>query len=135
MPDQLIPRLSQLVSYPLNRPGRALRQEFPQETRLLVSLGLPTGFVEHWHTAHAGNWNQAEEHWERLVERTLKTDAIDKYASPERAVHQAVAATVILLSHSSVRYQCLLCPHSTPARSPLRLVDADDQAAAEGSSR
>ncbi|MEV6349065.1 DUF6313 family protein [Actinoplanes sp. NPDC051851] len=76
---------------------------------------LPVGFVKYFVKLHSGDWRLAQDHWERIVEMVLKTDAVERAASGHRAIHQAVQATVSFLENME---RCPLDPTSPASRRP-----------------
>ena len=73
---------------------------------------------------HAGDDAAAQNHWERIVERVLNTDAVDPRATGRKAMRQAVRATVILLERSDLRGRCPVCARAARG--------TDDRQAASG---
>jgi tetratricopeptide (TPR) repeat protein len=58
---------------------------------------------------HSNDWRLAQAHWEEIVERVLNSDAIESWATGERAVQQAVGAAVRLLVGPDLRGRCPVC--------------------------
>ena len=73
------------------------------------SYRLPAEFAVGFVRLHAENWRIAEAHWEKIVQRVLRTDAVEPGASGKRAMHQAVAGAAILLNRTDLRERCPLC--------------------------
>lgn len=61
-----------------------------------------------------GPWRTAQEHWERVVERVLETDAVAHDADGDEAICQAVVAAAELLGQFLDRGRCPVCPTRTP---------------------
>jgi Family of unknown function (DUF6313) len=96
MADVLIPRLAHLCS-------------------AKNGFRVATDFVERFVKQHEDDWGTAESHWEYIVARVLNTDAVDVDASRQRAIHQAVAAAVVLLDRTDLRERCPVCPSARPS--------------------
>ena len=73
---------------------------------------VPVDFAAGFVTLHVEDWRTAQAHWEKIVDLVLGTDAVDRRASGRDAIHQAVRATVILLTRSGLRRRCPFCPAS-----------------------
>ncbi len=73
------------------------------------SFNIRNGFAESFVKLHDEDWNQAQAHWERIVEKVLNTDAVEPNASGGRAMCQAVEATVALLEGTELHSRCPLC--------------------------
>jgi hypothetical protein len=74
---------------------------------------LPVDFVDAFVALHGHDWDRAQSHWERIVERVLDTDAVEAHATGGKAMRQAVRATVILLARSDLRGRCPMCTRPT----------------------
>jgi hypothetical protein len=74
-----------------------------------ATFDVSNSFVVNFVKLHNGDWRPAQAHWERIVEKVLETDAVERTASGQRAMKQAVAATVELLERTELRSQCPLC--------------------------
>jgi hypothetical protein len=72
--------------------------------------GVPEGFARSFISVHAEDWRIAQDHWERIVERVLDTDAVAPEADGEEAVRQAVAAAAELLARLAEGGRCPACP-------------------------
>jgi len=70
-----------------------------------VNGNFAVGFVK----LHKEDWTQAQDHWEIIVEKVLETDAVEKLATGDKAMRQAVTATVTLLETTELRSRCPLC--------------------------
>ncbi len=92
MPNELIPLLSDLC--------------FSQN-----AYQVDGSFVALFVRLHADNWTIAQEHWERIIERVLGTDAVEPEASGKDAMRQAVRATVTQLMLAKFD-RCPLCPRT-----------------------
>jgi len=66
-------------------------------------------FVEQFVERHMHDWREAQSHWEIIVERVLDTDAVRRDASGDEAMHQAVNATEILFTTTSLSKRCPIC--------------------------
>lgn len=58
---------------------------------------------------HGGDEAATQNHWERIVERVLNTDAVAPRATGRKAMRQAVRATALLLERSDLRGRCPVC--------------------------
>lgn len=70
---------------------------------------VPDGFAFGFVRLHKDDWQVAQRHWERIVQRVLRTDAVEPGATGQRALDQAVPAAAILLNRTDLRTQCPLC--------------------------
>jgi len=70
---------------------------------------VPAQFVDDFLQVHGHDWDRAQAHWERIVERVLDTDAVAPHATGRRAMQQAVRASVVLLARSDLRGRCPVC--------------------------
>ena len=86
--------------------------------------GASADFAAAFLALHAGDDAAAQNHWERIVERVLNTDAVDPRATGRKAMRQAVRATVILLERSDLRGRCPVCARAARG--------TDDRQAASG---
>lgn len=59
---------------------------------------VPANFAQRFVEVHDREWGQAQQHWERVVERSLNSDAVQRYAPPKLAMRQAVSAAASILS-------------------------------------
>jgi hypothetical protein len=67
-------------------------------------------FAETFGKLHDGRWSVAEQHWEVVVARVLRTDAVAADASGREAMRQAVLASITLLLTMESHGRCPLCP-------------------------
>lgn len=90
----------------------------------LHSIGeftVPATFVEMYVNLHhesgqgGAPWRTAQQHWERVVERVLLTDAVAPDADGDVAIDQAVTAAVTLLHDLAEKGSCPMCPPTPPA--------------------
>jgi hypothetical protein len=70
---------------------------------------VPADFGVYFVKLHDENWSVAQEHWERIVEMVLATDAIHRHLSSRRAMRRAVNVAGVLLSETPLRNRCPLC--------------------------
>jgi tRNA(Glu) U13 pseudouridine synthase TruD len=66
-------------------------------------------FAAAFRALHGTDDRVAQNHWERIVERVLNTDAVEPNATGRKAMRQAVRATVVLLERSDLRGRCPVC--------------------------
>ncbi|MEO3809996.1 DUF6313 family protein [Sphaerisporangium sp. B11E5] len=78
---------------------------------LFVHCGfvVPDGFAESYVKLHENDWNRAQDHWERFVQRVLDSDRVEPYAQGERAMKQAVAAASSVLHETPLQSRCPRC--------------------------
>lgn len=76
------------------------------------SFNIQHSFAMSFVKLHGDNWRQAEEHWERIVEKVLETDAVERNSSGREAIRQGVEASVHLLEGTELRSCCPLCRSS-----------------------
>lgn len=73
------------------------------------------GFVETFvklHQSSAGaheGWRLAQDHWERIVDRALRTNVVSPTATGSDAVMQAVTGVMTVLEPLADRGRCSLC--------------------------
>jgi hypothetical protein len=72
--------------------------------------GSDPAFAEAFVKAHDNDWREAQDHWERIVEKVLNTDAVDVMASGREAIAQAVTFAAIVLGTTDLKSVCPLCP-------------------------
>ena len=58
---------------------------------------FPVDFAMYFVKLHNDDWRMAQDHWERIVELVLDTDAVSPDATGDRAIRQAVRAAIVLL--------------------------------------
>jgi hypothetical protein len=63
---------------------------------------------------HDEGWELAEEHWERVVNLVLNTDAVKADAQGDAAIEQAVGAAAELLHLLAKQGGCPQCPRLPP---------------------
>lgn len=79
------------------------------------AFNLPIDFVEYFVKLHSGDWRLAQDHWERIVQAVLSTDAVERTASGHRAIQQAVRAAIALLEDME---RCPLDPKPPASHRP-----------------
>jgi hypothetical protein len=73
---------------------------------------VPADFAQHFVEIHDREWGLAQRHWEIVVERSLNSDAVQRYAPPKVAMRQAVSAAASILSVATE--EAGRCPECLP---------------------
>lgn len=84
---------------------------------------VPANFAQRFVEIHDREWGSAQQHWERVVERTLNSDAVQRYAPPKMAMRQAVSAAASILSIAAEKAD--RCPECVPE--PTELNGSDEE--------
>jgi uncharacterized protein DUF6313 len=124
--------VEQVVSQHQEDPGELipLLTELPEVSDAEVGPGVDrTDFFIAYMKLHDGDPSRAQDHWERVVQSVLATDAVDPDASGSRAIAQAVTASVTLLNRFATLGRCPRCPVPAPEPTP---TEPSPQSAEEG---
>lgn len=84
---------------------------------------VPANFAQRFVEIHDREWVRAQRHWERVVERSLSSDAVQRYAPPKVAMRQAVSAAASILSIAAETAD--RCPECLPE--PTQLNGSDEE--------
>jgi hypothetical protein len=73
---------------------------------------VPANFAQHFVEIHNRDWGVAQRHWEIVVERSLNSDAVERYAPPKVAMRQAVSTAATILTVATDEAD--RCPECVP---------------------